>query len=130
MKKIILDIIQISIFLVLVSCSKEKVCNNLQTGSYTGEFITASGDKLPDQTMQLTEVSSSYLVINGTNISRNECSVMGTFLYFPLLYQGGPVTIQGQISKKKGKYFLDGFFLTTQFPVAQPVSGTFKLKQN
>jgi hypothetical protein len=64
MKKIILDIIQISIFLVLVSCSKEKVCNNLQTGSYTGEFITASGDKLPDQTMQLTEVSSSYLVIN------------------------------------------------------------------
>jgi hypothetical protein len=130
MKKIIFDIIQISIFLVLVSCSKEKVCNNLPTGSYTGEFITANGNQLPNQTMQLTEVSSSYLVINGTNISRNECSVMGTFSSFPLLYQGGPVTIQGQISKKKGKYFLDGFFFTTQFPVAQPVSGTFKLKQN
>ena len=130
MKKINLYRIQIFLILFFASCSKEKVCNNLQTGSYTGEFITASGDKLPDQTMQLTEVSSSYLVINGTNISRNECSVMGTFLYFPLLYQGGPVTIQGQISKKKGKYFLDGFFFTTQFPVAQPVSGTFKLKQN
>jgi len=130
MKKTNLYRIQIFLILFFVSCSKEKVCNKLPLGTYTGEFITPNGTQLPNQTMQLTEVSSSYLVINGTHISRNECSVLGTFLYLPLLYQGGPVTIQGQISKKKGKYFLDGFYFTTQFPVAQHVSGKFKLKQN
>ena len=130
MKKTNLYLIQIFLILFFASCSKEKVCNKLPLGTYTGEFITSNGNQLPNQTMQLTEVSSSYLVINGTHISRNECSVLGTFLYLPLLYQGGPVTIQGQISKKKGKYFLDGFYFTTQFPVAQHVSGKFKLKQN
>ena len=130
MKKNNLYRIQILLILFFASCSKEKVCNKLPLGTYTGEFVTSQGVLLPNQTMQLTEVTSSYLVINGTNISRNECSVMGTFLYLPLLYQGGPVTIQGQISKKKGKYILDGIFNTTQFPVAQPHSGTFKLKQN
>ena len=53
MKKFIFDIIQISIFLVLVSCSKEKVCNKLPLGTYTGEFITPNGNQLPNQTMQL-----------------------------------------------------------------------------
>ena len=55
--------------------------------------------------MQLTEVTSSYLVINGTNISRNECSVMGTFLYLPLLYQGGPVTIQDEEPETPGYHW-------------------------
>ena len=130
MKKIVIFSIQISILLFLVNCSKKKVCSNLPTQDYYGEFITSEGTMLLDPHIEITEVSGFYAVINGSNISRNKCSVTGTIQNMSLLYQGGPVIIQGEIDKKKGQYIIEGSFKTSQGPQAYPISGNFTIKSH
>jgi formylmethanofuran dehydrogenase subunit C len=102
----------------------------MSTGTYSGEFIKSDGTILYDPNIQITEISESYIVINGSSISRNKCTVDGTIDNMSILYQGGPVIIQGEIDKKKGQYLIEGSFNTFQGPQAYPISGKFEIKSN
>ena len=102
----------------------------MPTGNYSGEFTKSDGTILYDPNIQITILSESYVVINGSTVSRNKCSVDGTIQNMSFLYQGGPVTIHGEIVKKNGQYEIDGSFNTFQGPQAYPISGEFQIKSN
>lgn len=100
----------------------------MPTGTYSGESIKTDGTLLYDPNIQITEVQESYLLINGSTINRNKCSLEGTIQYMSLLYQGGPVIIEGEIDKNQEQYIIEGNFNTFQGTQAYPISGTYKIK--
>jgi hypothetical protein len=130
MNKILVLSTQILALLLFLNCSKQRICNKMPKGVYSGAFTKADGTILYDPNIQITEITESFMIINGSNISNNKCSIEGTIQNMSLIYQGGPVSIKGKVDKSKGKYIIKGTFNTTQGPQAFPISGNFEFKSN
>lgn len=116
--------------LLLFSCDKEKICNNLPAGSYNGIFTSKNHNTVNDPDMTISLVGDVDLVINDTTFTRNGCNVIGTFPTLKVFPNSGPIYIDGEIKKKNKDYSISGTFYTTEQTGSEYIYGTFSLEKN
>ena len=117
-------------FVLLISCDKVKVCNNLPTGSYNGVFTSKNHNTVNDPDMTVSLVDDISVIIDDTTFARSGCEVRGTFPEVKVFPGSGPIFIDGEIKKKKQDYVISGTFYTTERTGAEYIYGTFSFEKN
>ncbi len=96
--------------LLLFSCKKEKP----KTGNYISSFQLDNGDYITSSYLfEITKSTKEELIINGISFQKDKNKIKGTFPKInteqSYVY---PFEIEGEWSKKKGRYTLNGTFKT------------------
>jgi len=117
-------------FILLLSCDKEKICNNLPTGSYKGVFTSKNHNTVNEPIMIVSLVNDISVIIDDATFTRSGCKVTGTFPELKVFSGSGPIYIDGEIKKKKKDYIISGTFYTTEQTGSEYIYGTFSIETN